>query len=506
MDAPDRGFVDVNASFGPEHGFAGAGGAPLADLVVESRRHGVRLALASSLVARADLAGGNREAVEAAADAANHLRPIAVVSARVPGTAAGTVASAETAGVAGYLLEGAVWPFPTPESVREVLRAVAPTGKPLLVPLSGAGPAFGTGEATAIGAATADLGIPVILLGAHYTHIADDLRAAVRYEHLHLETSSLAHWRGVATAVTSIGAERLLLGTGSPRRPGASAIDAVLLARIPDDAKRAILAGNACRLFGLPDGPVDVTPPGLPARSWDVHTHHAPLPFDVPHVADDELVGELLTGPTSRAVASSAVAIFAAPAAGNEQAVRAAAAGGPLGYVVADPNDLAFTEDQLRRHLDRPGMVGVKIHGEWSGVPTSSPRMAAVFDLLARFGRPVKLHDAGDDWADALLAIARRHPRLPIVIAHAGLGTPSGRAGELTAQTDNLYLELCSSFASLREVRAAVRAAPVERLLWGSDAPLLDPGFIHGTYADALLPPDAIDRVFWSNAEALYGG
>ncbi len=328
-------------------------------------------------IARADLAGGNREAVEAAADPANHLRPIAVVSARVPGTAAGTVASAETAGVAGYLLEGAVWPFPTPESVREVLRAVAPTGKPLLVPLSGVGPAFGTGEATAIGAATADLGIAVILLGAHYTHIADDLRAAVRYEHLHLETSSLAHWRGVATAVASIGAERLLLGTGSPRRPGASAIDAVLLARIPDDAKRAILAGNACRLFGLPDGPVDVTPPRLPARSWDVHTHHAPLPFDVPHVADDELVGELLTGPTSRAVASSAVAIFAAPAAGNEQAVRAASAGGPLGYVVADPNDLAFTEDQLRRHLDRPGMVGVKIHGEWSGVPTSSPRMAA---------------------------------------------------------------------------------------------------------------------------------
>jgi len=132
--------------------------------------------------------------------------------------------------------------------------------------------------------------------------------------------------------------------------------------------------------------------------------------------------------------------------------------------------------------------------------------MAALFDLLARFGRPVKIHNTGEDWAEALEAIARRHPKLPIVIAHAGLGTPSVRAGELARGTDNIHLELCSSFASVREVRAAVRAAPVERLLWGSDAPLLDPGFIYGTYEDALLPPDALDRVFWSNAEALYGG
>ena len=506
-DVRDRGFIDVHTVFGPDHGTVQVSGAPLSDLVAETQRHGVRMALASSLLAaQADLATGNRQAVEAAADPANHLAAIAVVTAKQPGSAVGVVKAAEAAGVAGYRLDGGVWPFPTPEAVLEVLRAVAGTGKPLLVPLTSVGGAMGFGDATAIGAATERIGIPVILLGAHYIHVADDLRAAVRYPHLHLETSALAHWRGVETAVATIGAERLLLGTGSPRRPGASAIDVVLLARIPDAAKRAILGGNAARLFALPLPSVDLTPPALPARSWDAHTHHGPFLFDVPQVADADLVGELLTGATSQAVASSAVGIFAAPADGNAQAVAAAANGGPLGYVVADPHDLAATEDQLRRHLGRPGMVGVKVHGEWSQLPTSSPRMAALFDLLARFGRPVKIHNTGEDWAEALEAIARRHPKLPIVIAHAGLGTPSVRAGELARGTDNIHLELCSSFASVREVRAAVRAAPVERLLWGSDAPLLDPGFIYGTYEDALLPPDALDRVFWSNAEALYGG
>jgi predicted TIM-barrel fold metal-dependent hydrolase len=504
---PDRGYIDVHTVFGPDHGMVHVAGAPLGDLIAESRRHGVRLSLASSLLAaQADLSAGNRQAVEAAADPANHLAAVAVVTAKQPASVAAIVTEAEAAGVAGYRLDGGVWSYPTPEAVREVLKAVATTGKPLLIPLTGVGGAMGFGDATAIGAATQELGIPVILLGAHYIHVADDLRAAVRYPHLHLETSALAHWRAVETAVATIGPERLLLGTGSPRRPGASAIDVVLIARIPDDAKRAILAGNAARLFGLSAAPVDLTPPALPARSWDAHTHHGPFVFDVPQVADADLVGELLTGPTSQAVASSAVGIFAAPAVGNAQAVAAAADGGPLGYVVADPHDLAATEDQLRRHLGRPGMVGVKVHGEWSQLPTSSPGMAALFDLLARFGRPVKIHNTGEDWADALEAIARRHPKLPIVIAHAGLGTPSVRAGQLAAQTDNVYLELCSSFASLRDVRATVSAAPVERLLWGSDAPLLDPGFVYGTYQDALLPPEAIERVFWSNAEALYGG
>jgi predicted TIM-barrel fold metal-dependent hydrolase len=507
VDAQDNGFIDVNTCFGPDHGMVQAAGAPLAALVEETRRHGVRLALTSSLLAaQADLDGGNRLAVEAASDPANRLGAIAVVSAKQPGSAAAVVAAAEAAGVLGYRLDGGVWSFPTPEAVREVLRAVAPTGKPLLVPLSTVGGAMGFGEATAIGAATEGLGSAVILLGAHYIHVADDLRAAVRYPHLYLETSALAHWRSVETAVALIGADRLLLGTGSPRRPGASAIEIVRLARIPDDAKRAILAGNAARLFGLPAGPVDVTPPTLPARSWDSHTHHGPFIFDVPQVADADLVGELLTGPTSQAVASSAIGIFAAPAEGNDQAVAAAANGGPLGYVVADPHDLAFTEDQLRRHLGRTGMVGVKVHGEWSQLPTATPKMAALFDLLARFGRPVKIHNTGEDWADALLTIARKHPKLPIVIAHAGLGTPSIRAGELAAGTDNVYLEMCSSFASLTEVRRLVATAPVERVLWGSDAPLLDPGFVYGTYADALLSPEATERVFWSNAAALYGG
>ncbi len=492
--------MDVLGSFGPAHGTAATAGASLDALVSEREAHGIRLTLASSLLAPvADGDTGNRLASEAAADPANGLAAIAVIGARRTGDAARRVHGAQRAGVIGYRLEGWDAAGPPSDAVTEVLRAIAVSGRPLLVPIGR------PGSASVIGAATSGLGIPVVLLGAHYAHIVDDLAAAVRYPHLHLETSAMAHFRAIETAVRTIGHERVLLGTGSPARAAASPIGAVLLSSVSEAAKRAILGGNAVRLFSLADAPIDLTPPAVPARAFDVHTHLGPLDFDVPQVADADLIGEL--GFAGAAVASAALAIFGDPARGNAQAIRTAASSGPDGlrvYLVADPTDLESTADQLRS-IDAPGVAGVKVHGEWSGTPTASRAMTDLFDLLGPIGRPVKIHNTGDGWDDALGEIARRHPRLPIVIAHGGLGTPSVEGARLAAAHDNVYVEWSSSFAHLPTVRKALAIAGPDKLLWGSDATLLDPAFVLGTYRDAGLPPEAEDRVFWSNAATLYG-
>jgi predicted TIM-barrel fold metal-dependent hydrolase len=497
----DRGFVDVLGSFGPTHGTAATAGASLEALVAERESHGIRLTLASSLLAAsADGDTGNRLAIEAAADPGNGLAAIAVIGARRTGDAPRRVTEAERAGAVGYRIDGWDGAGPPSDSIMELLRAIAAAGRPVLVPIGR------SGSASVIGAATSGLGVPVVLLGAHYTHIVDDLAAAVRHPHLHLETSAMAHFRAIDTAVRTIGHERLLLGTGSPGRATASPIGAVLASSVSSEAKRAILGGNAVRLFGLAGGPIDLTPADLPERAFDVHTHLGPMDFDVPQVVDADLVGEL--GFSQAAVASAALAIFGDPARGNEQAVRAAEANTATGlrvYLVADPTDLESTATELRRSIDAPGVLGIKVHGEWSGTPTASRAMADLFELLAPYGRPVKIHNTGDGWDEALGAIARRHPRLPIVIAHGGLGTPSIEGARLAAAHDNVFVEFSSSFAHLPTVRAALAIAGPDKLLWGSDAPLLDPAFVLGTYRDAGLPPGSEDRVFWANAAALFG-
>ena len=356
----------------------------------------------------------------------------------------GDQAAAIAGRVKGFWLEGRSAPG-AGLSAEPLVQAAARTGRPLLVPIAG------WGSSAAIGEATVGLGVPVILTGSHYTTSVEDLASGRRYEHLHFDTSSMAQFRAIETFVGALGAERVLFGSGSPFRAIQSSINAVVAAAIPDEAKQAVLGGNAARLFDLPGDRVELPSLARPSRAFDVHTHTGPMPWDVPDVGDDALMPALVRdNATGHAVASSVLAIAADLEAGNRRAADACARNpGLLGYIVADPNDIEASREQLRRWGDAPGMVGVKVHSEWSKRHTGSPQMAALFDVLAEHGRPVKIHNDGPDWDRHLLRIARDHPRLPIIIAHAGLGHPMVEGAKIAREADNIYAEMSSSFAQL---------------------------------------------------------
>jgi uncharacterized protein len=494
--AADRGYIDVNAQVGPRAG--GGRGAPIEELTAERNGHGIRFSLVrhrTALVGESQL--GNDELLGVCAGDPG-LLPVAVLS--LDRTEDVDRAAPLASKVAGFWLEGRSAPGGG-LSAEPVVKAAARTGRPLFVPISG------WGSAAAIGAATEGLGVPVILTGSHYTTSVDDLAAGRRYDHLHFDTSSMAHYRAIETAVGVVGAERVLLGTNSPFRAIQSSLNAILSAAIPDDAKRAILGGNAARLFGLSSTPIDLPDVVMPERAFDTHTHSGPMPWDVPDEGDDALMPALARlNRTTHAVASSVLAIAADLEAGNRRTVEGCARmPGRLGYLVADPNDIDASRDQLRRWGEAPGVVGVKVHTEWSHRHTGSRQIAELFKVLADHGRPVKIHNDGPDWDQHLLRIARDHPRLPIIIAHAGLGFPNLEGALIAREADNIYAEMSSSFAQLPTVREFIRTIPAEKMLFGTDAPLLDPAFVLGTYQDAQIPEADRPRIYWENAARLFG-
>jgi predicted TIM-barrel fold metal-dependent hydrolase len=279
----------------------------------------------------------------------------------------------------------------------------------------------------------------------------------------------------------------------------------VLAAEIDEPAKRAILRGNAERLFGLPHRAFDIPAPTLPSGAVDVHAHYNPSPWNIPQLTAAELAPAFARLGIAANVASSALGILHDNEAGNEQAAAAASpATGQYTYLAADPWDLDRTRSMLRRWGTTEGVVGVKVHAQQFGMNTRDPRMADLFDILADHGRPVKIHNEGDGWDEALLAIGRRHPRLPIIVAHSGLGAPSLEAARIAAASDNIHIEMASSFASRSMVREVVRTTPRERILFGTDAPLLNPAYIMGTYLDGGIEADET-RVFSGRARELFG-
>ena len=91
-----------------------------------------------------------------------------------------------------------------------------------------------------------------VLAGINYLH---EFRMAVslmrRLATVHVETSCIMGFAGIAKLVFDCGAERILFGSGAPIHHGGAGVEKILRADIGDSAREAILGGNAQRLLGL---------------------------------------------------------------------------------------------------------------------------------------------------------------------------------------------------------------------------------------------------------------
>ena len=91
-----------------------------------------------------------------------------------------------------------------------------------------------------------------ILAGINYLH---ELQLAVslmrRFETVHLETSCIMGYDAIAKTVHQCGAGQLMFGSGAPIQHGSAGVSKIMHAKISDDAREAILCGNAKRLLGI---------------------------------------------------------------------------------------------------------------------------------------------------------------------------------------------------------------------------------------------------------------
>ncbi|HEY8474168.1 MAG TPA: amidohydrolase family protein [Natronosporangium sp.] len=488
-------ILDVNVLIGPD--VPARRSTDLADVRQLQERYQIGHCLVrSSAAVRVSRQLGNAAVLALAGEPG--VSPVVTASALHPDQLPGELAAAVRSGARAVWLEDG-WDAGTVAASR-LLRAVADTGLPLLVPHRRAT------DAARIGELTEPLGMPVVLVEARYPDYPEVIPALQRYPQLHLETSSLGSYRAIERMVRIAGHERILFGSGAPVRTPLSPIAAVLHADLPEPAKRAILAGNAAQLFGLDPGPATELRVTVPDRLFDVHGHFFPAPWEVPQPPEDSLLDELARYGIRTQVASSVPAIMGDLVRGNRRTVEICRSEPrQLGYLVAHPDDPDLAAEQLKQWGDQPGIVGVKVHTEMSGVPTRDRRVAELFRVLARYRRPVKIHNYGEGWPDALTAIARTHPELPIIIAHAGYHRPERCSIPVVTDCPNVYLELASSKADVRDARDLVAAADPARVLFGSDSPLINPAWVVGLYQDLGLPQSDLDRSYWDNAERLFG-
>ena len=76
--------------------------------------------------------------------------------------------------------------------------------------------------------------------------------------------------------------------------------------------------------------------------------------------------------------------------------------------------------------------------------------------------------------------------------------------GRLAAEHENVYVELSSTHASIDVVRETVRVAGSDKLLFGTDVPVVDPRAMLGLYLDAITSPGGLDLALRENAARVF--
>ena len=223
----------------------------------------------------------------------------------------------------------------------------------------------------------------------------------------------------------------------------------------------------------------------------DAHAHYgAALGLSC---SDEEYIESMDRWGIDRAVFSSMLAISGNEPEGND-AVHRMIRRWPdrvVGYCV--PNPYRRPAEELARCIDM-GFRAVKLHPRGMGCPMDNRMYRPVYEEAQRRRMPVLFHSGGlltmPDFRftspDMILRIARAYPELPLLAGHMGLERWLDLVN-VAPDVENVYLDITMSLPDLYRLEKAVQTVGAERVLFGTDLPLLDPSVPLGLVQGADL-------------------
>lgn len=143
------------------------------------------------------------------------------------------------------------------------------------------------------------------------------------------------------------------------------------------------------------------------------------------------------------------------------------------GYGTVNPRHPGAAAEAERTFREL-GLRGLKLHPWLQGFSPHEPALDPICEVVAGHGGVLLSHDGTPPYSTPaqLAALARRHPRLPVVLGHGGLHDLWREALAVTTETPNLYLCICGTppYAA----RRILQQAPAHKVLFGTDAGLSD--------------------------------
>jgi len=185
-----------------------------------------------------------------------------------------------------------------------------------------------------------------------------------------------------------------------------------------------------------------------------------------------------------------------------------------IGILFVTPHYPEEMEAEMVRAVDDLGLRGMKIYPPYFTRTVADPAWEPVFAFAHARRLSILSHTDGTDSLvqpnrgepQMFVAWAKKYPQANIVLAHAG-NFATGRKSCIAAtrQAPNIYIETCSSWREFGSIEELVNGAGEDRVLFGSDLPLMDPRVQLGRYMTSDLSETARRKALGENAARLLG-
>ncbi len=178
----------------------------------------------------------------------------------------------------------------------------------------------------------------------------------------------------------------------------------------------------------------------------------------------------------------------------------------PFAYIwLNDPESMVA---ELARAIDELGFRAVKTYPPYTTVTISDPTWDPVYEFVEERGLTLITHTSREWQSEPkyLGEVAGRFPGANFVAGHSGnLPEQRRQAIEAAQKNPNYYLETCSTFRTPGVIEELVAEAGADRVLYGSDVPLMDPRSQIGKIITADISDEHKRLILGDNARRLLG-
>lgn len=177
-----------------------------------------------------------------------------------------------------------------------------------------------------------------------------------------------------------------------------------------------------------------------------------------------------------------------------------------LGTLHPDSGDLEGDIEELQEL----GLVGVKLHPDIQKFKIDDYRCLKIYELCEKKGIPILLHtgDSRFDYSNPnrLVNILEIYDKLTIIGAHFGGWSLWKQAAQMLHSFENFYVDSSSSLYALSKSEALeiISIYGTERILFGSDYPMWEPGEELRKFLALGLPEHDEKKILFENASRLF--